>query len=345
MASNTGQTASSPIGVLLHTALYDSGGESVEGGFVDRWVSNASVAIAELERLFTERGFAESDAAVLRTMLRQAEAPVEATVSLLVWLKPWTLPLVKAMLDDPLLRVRALAVQAAGDLLDPGDWLPLLHDADPGVRAAAVRTLAQHKGPIRDAPPRLRCALEDGAASVRRVAAGAITFYRDPDGAQRWRVETDREVREAIILSIAEETNRLGIHIEARRLLEGIGPSILAILLQELHHPHDQVRHAVARALQRFGTPEVALAMLERLQVEDSPNVLYLLLLYSGYPVIAEQALPVLDSLRRANPDAALRRATPAFVRCACHPPAAARVGGSLAQRPLGGDDQSGHRG
>jgi HEAT repeat protein len=41
---------------LIHTALYDTDGEMVEGAFVDRWESNAANAIDRLERLLSATG-------------------------------------------------------------------------------------------------------------------------------------------------------------------------------------------------------------------------------------------------------------------------------------------------
>ncbi|HEX5717793.1 MAG TPA: hypothetical protein VF179_16665, partial [Thermoanaerobaculia bacterium] len=87
---------------LVRTALHDRGGEMVEGGFVDRWESNASRAIESLQEIFGRRGFSDADAAVVRAAVRDANAPADAAVALLRELGEWTRPMVEALLDDAL---------------------------------------------------------------------------------------------------------------------------------------------------------------------------------------------------------------------------------------------------
>ena len=70
------------IGELVHTALYDTGGELVEGGFVDHWESNAGVALNELAEVFRQSGLWGEAEVLIRTAVRAPEAPPGAAAEL-----------------------------------------------------------------------------------------------------------------------------------------------------------------------------------------------------------------------------------------------------------------------
>ena len=63
---------------LIHTALYDTDGETVEGGFVDRWESYALTAIDELKEIYRGRPFTPADEELLRKAICEPGAPTNA---------------------------------------------------------------------------------------------------------------------------------------------------------------------------------------------------------------------------------------------------------------------------
>lgn len=87
--------------------------------------------------------------------------------------------------DEPGVRAAAADVVAAwggGGPLDP--LLTLAQDAQPAVRAAAVRALGlAGGGALQVVTPALLRALEDGDPEVRRVAANAVAWCRDGSAA------------------------------------------------------------------------------------------------------------------------------------------------------------------
>src|SRR5687767_124407 len=146
---------------LIRIALHDTGGESVEGGFVDRWESNAGVAIDELQELFTRSGFGAPDAERIRQAAIDPSVPVDALVTLLTGLKQWTAPVTESLLDDPAPHARIAAVRAGASLLAPDYLLRLARDPDPAVRGAAVATLSAHRTRLPEAEGVIARALRD----------------------------------------------------------------------------------------------------------------------------------------------------------------------------------------
>src|SRR5688500_16562068 len=168
------------IVALLHTALFDTGGESVEGAFVDHWESNAGQAIDELEELFTESGFGRPDGERMRRAAIDPSVPVDALVTLLTGLKQWSAPVTEALLDDPAPHARVAAVRAGTTFLDPEFLLRLARDPDPAVREAAVAGLTAHRTRLPQAEGVIARALRDPVPEVR-IAAGSLSgFLRDP---------------------------------------------------------------------------------------------------------------------------------------------------------------------
>ncbi|HYJ80032.1 MAG TPA: HEAT repeat domain-containing protein [Longimicrobiaceae bacterium] len=283
----------------------------VEGGFVDHWESHASRAIESLQDIFSARGLSDADAALIRAAVRDPAATADAAATLLSELAPWTRSIVEELLDDPLPAARAVAVAAGARLLDPVFLLRPLRDADPAVRAAAVRALAEHRQQVPGAGAHLARALGDADAGVRAAAGATQDFYGNPAAGEalvhRLSVERDARARNAIIAAVARKTRTEGTHADHGTVARRIGVPLQAMLLKELHNDDARVRALVASALERLRGEAVAAAMLERLLVEENPRVRATLLLFNGYPAVAGRALPVLASLLGSDADPLVR--------------------------------------
>lgn len=296
---------------LVHVAVHDRTGEMVEGGFVDRWESNASRAIGALEEIFERRGVSDADAALVLAAVREPDARADAAVALLTGLGRWTRPIVEELLDDALPAARVVAVRAGAHLLDPVFLLRPLRDADPAVRAAAVRALAEHRQKVPGAGTHLARALEDEDARVRAAAGATQGFLDDPAAGEalavRLSVEPDARARKSIIAAVARKTRSEGTHVGPDTLARRIGEPIRAMLLRELNNSDPGIRVLVASALERLRGEDVAAAMLERLRTEENGKVRATLLLFHGYPAIADRALPVLAPLLASDADPLIR--------------------------------------
>ena len=300
-----------PVEPLVRTALHDRGGEMVEGGFVDRWEPKAARAVDALDEIFARRGFSDADAAVIRAAVRRPDAPAGAAAALLCGLGRWTRPIVQALLDDPLPAARVVGVRAGARLLHPVFLLPPLRDADPAVRAAAVRALAEHRHAVPGARAHLARALDDPDPRVRAAAGATDGFLDDPATAealaQRLEVETDDRARRSTLIAIARKTRTEGTHVPPDALARRMGEPMRRVLLRELDNGDPRIRALIASALERLRGPDVAGAMLERLRVEENHDVRATLLLFKGYPAVAERALPVLTGLLAADADPLIR--------------------------------------
>ena len=299
------------IAALIQTALYDTAGEMVEGGFVDRWEPYAASAIDELAKIFRTHGYSERDAQTFRAIMRDPKPPFAAVVALIQGLAQFTRPLIVEMRQDPNPHARRVAKRVGAQLFDPVFWLESLNDPDPEVRASAVTSLAQNRRIVSGAENYLIRALDDGDARVRKLAGEAVTFYKQPAGGdalvRRLEVEPSQRVRKAILSAIAREVRRLGVHLDHPAVAEGIGPPIKALLLRELNNADAEIRQVVASALERVRGVDVATAMLDRLLIEREEAVRWTLVLFTGFPAITERAFPILASLLANDPDATVR--------------------------------------
>ena len=299
------------VAALLETALHDTGGESVEGAFVDHWVSNASAAINALDELFRGRGFTNADAALITAAIRDPHAPAEAVTRLLIGIKRWTREIRNSLSDDPRPEIRAAVARTDPSLFDPAPWLRDLADADPHTRREAIRIIRLYQSQIDDAQARLRVALDDPDPGVRAAAADAIDFYRNEPGAaalaRRLEIEPEHGIRKTIQMRIADRIARESIHVGADTIEARTGPTLRGALLRALNDEDDNVRAQTFHAFRRWRSPEIASALFERLQIETSPRVRAWLVMYEGYSLIRERALPHLLTLLHSDPSAVIR--------------------------------------
>jgi HEAT repeat protein len=296
---------------LLHTALYNCDGETVEGAFVDRWESYAQRARNALRRLADSHGFSAELETLIAEAVRAPEAPTEAAATLLRELHPHSRPLLARLLRDRTPRVRAVAVRVGPPMLEPAVLARTLKDASFEVRLAAVQTITEHRRVVPDAELLLVRALDDPDARVREAAGPAIGFYNNPEAAAaliRYLDQTsDPKSRAVIIESIARRVRREGVHVSRSVLRERVGEPIRALLLRELANPDPELRILIARALERLYDAEVAEAMFHRLTVEPELEVRRTLTLFEGYPLVEERALPFLAELLSSDPDGLIR--------------------------------------
>jgi len=212
--SAAGQRAEQ-IADLLETALQPTGGEMLEGAFVDHWdpgtadPSDNRLAVHRLEELFRGSGFTEADAGQIQAALSRQETPHEAAAHLAGRLRAFIGPLVERMLADPDAGVRANGVRAAAVALPHERWSPLLTDPDsPAVREAVVRALSRFRTPD--------------------IAAALF---------ERLQVETDPDVRHALVF------------YEGFQEVDGAA-SVLVDLM--LHDPSPTIRSRTAFRLEHF---------------------------------------------------------------------------------------------
>jgi hypothetical protein len=177
--SGAGPAGLGEVRSSIRIALYDTGGESVEGGFVDRWVPNAHVACEELEAVFERDGFLPEYQAQLREALCAEGVPHAAAAQLLIWLKAYTRPLIEELLQADRPHVRAIGVAAAATVLPADTWLPALRDASPQVRLVAVCAISEQSRTVPDADVFLLQALGAPDVGVRRAAAISLGHMAD----------------------------------------------------------------------------------------------------------------------------------------------------------------------
>jgi len=299
------------IDALLRTALHDTGGESIEGGFVDRYEKYCWQAVDALDDLFRRDKFTPADEDRIRQALRQPDVVPDNAVHLLVYLRQYTANLVDEMLGDQSPEVRAVAATSAVKRGDYDRWTRALDDPDPRVRLAAVTALATDGGRPYDKGPPLRGLLDDDDPEVRRVAIGCCGFIRDPEGAaallRRLQIEPDDDLRRVILLRLGQGTAGQAYNGGGDRLVRAIGPDVRAALHQAVAHPDAEVRLAAAKALALLDGVEDAVAMLARLAVEEAPEVRRALTSRTPYHRISQQAFPVLSRLLAGDCDPVVR--------------------------------------
>jgi HEAT repeat protein len=208
-------TRAERIADLLETALQPTGGEMVEGAFVDHWVpgtydpAEARLAVHRLEELFRGSGFTEEDAGQIQAALSSHDTPHEAAAHLVARLRAFIGPLVERMLTDPDAGVRANGVRAAAVALPHERWMPLLTDPDgPQVREAVVRAMSRFRTPD--------------------IAAALF---------ERLQVETDPDVRHALVL------------YEGFQVLDGAASALVDLMLRD---PSPRIRRETAFRLEHF---------------------------------------------------------------------------------------------
>ena len=291
------------LDTLIYTALHDTGGHSVEGAFVDHWVSNASVALEAMESDFIASGFSSSKAAQIR--LAMADASVESSVKLLSWLKEWTRPLVADLLADSSVHLREIGVRAAGELLPIDEWSAAFEDPEPRIRIAAIESLRRALGHDVDSIARRMLADSDG--SVRSTAARGIRFLSDSEGADRlvklWRTDPDPGVRDAILDYVSEIT---ASYTGDKSVEERAGTGIRDLLIAGLDHSDARRRERAAAGLRRFGGKKVAEAVYARLLVESDRDARHALIKCGGFAEIGERGFEILAQIL-ADPDGAAR--------------------------------------
>ena len=296
------------IDSLLNTALYDTGGESVEGAFVDHWVSNASEAIESLEKILKKHGFQPAAAERFRKALSAPGCPPDAARYMLTWLKRWTAPLIAEMLGDPEPAIRAIAVRAAGEVLPPDQWSQAFQDPSPIVRAAAIQTTSTHRSARESQQREAFPLLQDPDASVREAAARSIPFFNHPDGgkalAAQWKRDPEPRVRHAIVRYVSDETTSYtgSAPIEGR-----VGGPLTEMLISELDNEDAEIREAAALGLRKFNCLKVAEALYRRLRVERNRDVQVALLRNYCYYQLGDRALDLFRELLARDPDAAVR--------------------------------------
>ncbi len=308
MPANT----SPDLAALLQTALFDPGGEWVEGAYTDRWVANAELAARDLAAAFEKGGFSSQAGELLRAALHDPRASDKALGNLLHHLGPWAKPFLDELPNDPDPRLRALAVKLSAWTSDPlAQFWPTLHDASPQVRLAAVEKLAQLQAPTAQAI--FRQALHDADENVRLAAAKAVQFIDDPEGAAALiaccAAEANHGQRLLMLANMARQISRL--EGAPDHLIRRVGDRILHLLLQAFEQPEMQgsphLRMEIFHGLRPFRTLEVAQAILRRLQVEKDVQARRILVLYRGFALVAEQSFPLLTDLLAHDPDPAIR--------------------------------------
>ena len=303
---------SEAIRELVRRALYDEGGELVEGGFVDRWESFADQALEELEDLLPPGALSPEIEDSIAEILTEPRAPAPRVARLLVWLKPRTGKLLERLMASESVAARQAAALAIGEL-GLSDLVERARtDPNPIVRAATLRELTSARHPNLDIQSLMRqAATEDPAYEVRVVAAPAIRFFRDPKGqallCRLLEEDPHPAVRRAILKGLAEEIRRIGITVSGPSIREGIGPALFETVLKALGHDDPEIRYLMAMAAERICGEDVARAMLERFRVEQDPKVRARLAHFGGFAAIADESFPVLVDLFQNDTNPAVR--------------------------------------
>lgn len=247
---------------LLHDALWATGGELVEGAFVDHWVSNASRAADELEERFRQHGFSEADRGLFRRAM--CGEPVEAMAVLLDRLRESLGPLVLEMLYAPQPNARAAAIRVAWRFRDPQYLFDYLADPDPVVRLATLRTVAERRFNLPEAQRWVLEALSDPDPEIRKFAGSGIDFYRKPEAAaalaEAIRREQDEGARNAMVARVAEGAGRGTIYHGGQVLADAVGPELVEVLRQAWRHPDAHTRENAARVLGKMAGMNQTLA-------------------------------------------------------------------------------------
>jgi len=329
-------TRAEEIAELLQVALHATGGESVEGAFVDSWVSDASVAVDRLEDLFRASGFGAEDADQVRAALRAEGPSPEAVAAFASGLHAFVGPLVEQLLADADARVRAIGAHAAAHAVPPDRWVSLLSDRDGEVRAAAVAAVARRRASIRGANDLLLRAMTDRDPRAFRAAALELRLTGPAVGEALAGAiaAAGGALAEELILGLADRVRREGVHCHGSRLVERVGQAVIDTLHHARAHASAEVRHAAVRALSRLGTPEIAALLFGQLQVETDLHVRRALVLHEGYSTVDGAPEHLID-LMRSDPDPWLRmqaafrmelfgaRAVPALIEALGDPPVA----------------------
>jgi hypothetical protein len=294
----------------IHVALWETGGESIEGAFVDRYESFSDQAIDEL----LEAGFGiqmsnETIAALSDPALDLAKA---AHFVYRIGRDHPEFP--SSLLDSPNPQIREVYFRAVGKLPGTVDWRRGLVDPADKVRAAAILSMGSRVPAIPEAESAKLAALGDPSPLVRRTAVAGIDFFRNPVGsdvlADVIEKDVDRSVVERAILHIADVVSRAGISLDTSRVLEGLDDRLKHHLISALSDDNPSVRDAAARALHRLQEPETARAMLARLDLEQNHTVRGTLLLYPGFATVPDAAFPVLARLATGGDDLARVRSS-----------------------------------
>jgi HEAT repeat protein len=310
MADQPSNADAAEVAALIHTALYDTGGESVEGAFVDRWESYALTAIDELKEIFQRRGFTPADEELLRKAVCEVGAPTEAAVTLLRCLRSCTLPLLDKLLTSGSPEGQAAAYETLAKLGKPDAAHAGLSDPNPLVRHASIRAIIAGPGSASKTETHLIRALDDPDPQIRITAAQNLDVCRRA-GAKaliaRFRREESAEIRDAILLHIAETVRREGIDCRGDALLRHVGKDVRRFLAEQLaDHPDPMTRYEVARALERLPCPEIGRLFLQRLEAETDDFPRAGLLEYPAFREIGDEAFPVLATLL-TDPSPAVR--------------------------------------
>ncbi len=296
---------------LLRTVLYDAGGESVEGAYVDRFEFYANRALDDLERHANQSGLSAREAFLILEALRSPGVTRWPAICLLARLAKHTAPLVREVSADPNPALRAIAAGVAALLDDKKAWERGLSDSDPEVRLAALESLRKSSRTIGLAQPQVLRALKDPDHRARALAAQSVLFFREPNAAaallELLENEAHAEVRTAILAHIAETVRQEGVHAAPEVVEKGIGPQVRELMLQELANPDADVRRLMASAMERLRGEDVADAMASRLSSETDSEVRRTLALFQGFHRSPVRALSVLAEALAGDADPLVR--------------------------------------
>jgi uncharacterized protein (TIGR02996 family) len=278
---------------LLHAAAYDTSQvDTSEFGSGKYEYVNAGEAIRSLEVVFNRRQFTDADAALVR--LYPPDAPVMGA-TILRHLIPQTLPIIEAMLVDPLPRARMVAASAltwGRSHRDRGSceraekqerisevWsrlLKLLDDEEQDVRSEAVHAIQRLHSTSRliggSYAALLRRLAIESDAGVRGVMIAALKWARLQQAAK-----LDLEPVRAVLLSELANRNyktredaAFLLHMHLR------GPDVAAGMIGRLADPHPTVRMWASSYLVREGDtsdlPQLCAALITQLADRRHPS-------------------------------------------------------------------------
>jgi HEAT repeat protein len=297
------------VEALVKTAFFDPGGESIEGAFVDRWEAYSDQAVDELLSKARDKLHLPGLEGFVLSALESPQLDLSTGIRVLFRLGAAIPEFVEKQRSHPDSRVRA--VVSGARLWSDGEALDSFEDPDPLVREHALRTLIHTRSRETRTQTHVRRSLEDPSTEVRQVAAENTWFLGDPEGQsallRRLDAEPEARVRRAILLRLAREAYREGIHRQGKALRDMIGEGVMQTLIAALGHEDAEIREAAARAMERFREIPIAQAMLQRLCVEQDSSVRFALIRFYGYSQIADEAFPVLEKIFREEEDQAVR--------------------------------------